>query len=75
MRNPIITHEYAKARQSDLLKEAEARRVARQAKAARPAQPSLVERIVDGVGTLLIDAGRRLTDRNISPQSEALKEA
>ncbi len=63
MMHPITVQELHDARYRDLLKEVEAWRLVRQAEAAQPAQPSLVKRIVDGVGTLLIDAGKRLTER------------
>jgi hypothetical protein len=66
MMHPVTMQELHRARQRDLLKEAEALRMIRQAKAAQPARPCLVKRIVDSVGTLLIDAGRRLTERYTS---------
>lgn len=75
MMHPITLQELARARQRDLLNEAEARRMARQAKATRPAQPGLAERIVHGVGTRLIDTGERRKERHISPQNGALREA
>jgi hypothetical protein len=63
MLNLITVQELAKLHQRELLKEAEARRMACQAKATQPDQPGPVERIVDGVGTLLIGIGGRLTER------------
>jgi histone H3/H4 len=66
MIHPITMQELAKTHQRDqreLWRKAEVRRMVRQARAARPAQPGLVERIVDRVGTLLIEIGERLTER------------
>jgi hypothetical protein len=66
MLNPIMMHEVAKARQHDVLKGAEARRLARLAKADQVDRPSLPERLTDGLGTLLIGAGERLKERQAS---------
>jgi hypothetical protein len=57
MLNPITTYELGKARQRDLLKEAEQRRLVRQALAG---QPSLSARLLERLGGLLIKAGARL---------------
>jgi hypothetical protein len=72
MLNPTTMYILAKARQRDLLKEAEASRLAILANAARSDQPGLFERIKDGAGTLLIDAGERLKERRPSPAGSAL---
>ena len=66
MMRPDTMRELHKSRHRDLLKEAEALRMIRQAKAAQPAQPGLVKRIVGGVGALLIGTSRRLTERYTS---------
>jgi hypothetical protein len=66
MLNPIIVQELAKTHQRDqreLWKQAEARRIARQAKATQPAQPGLIERIAGGVSTLLMGVSQRVSDR------------
>jgi hypothetical protein len=63
MMYPVTMQELHKARHGDLLKEAEALRMIRQAKGAQPAQPGLVRRIVDSAGTLLSNTDRRLTTR------------
>ena len=63
MMHPVTMQELHKARYRDLLEEAEVWRMVRQAEAGQPAHPNLVKRIVDGVGTLLFDAGKRLTER------------
>ena len=65
MMHPITMQAYAKARQRDLLKEAEQRRLVRQARAG---QPGLTDRFVKGLGDLLIEAGERLQEQH-APQS------
>jgi hypothetical protein len=70
MLNPITVQELAKAHQRDqrdLWKEADVRRMARQAKAAQPAQPGPVERIAAEVGILLMGVGQRLTEQRALP--------
>ncbi len=70
MLNPITVQELGKAHQReqrDLWREADVRRMARQEKAAQPAQPGLVERIAAEVGILLMGVGRRLTERRALP--------
>jgi hypothetical protein len=71
MLHPITVQELAKVHQRnqrDLWKEADARRMARQAKVARPVQPGLVERIAAEVGVLLVGVGQRLTERRALPR-------
>ena len=63
VQHPITVQELHEAHYAELLEEADAWRMVRQAQAAQPAKPNLVKRIVDGVGVLLIDAGKRLTER------------
>ena len=63
MINDYLTLRLSKIRQREFLKEAEAFRLARQALEAQPTRPSLIERIRDAVGTWLIVAGQRLTQR------------
>ena len=68
MLSPVIMHEIAKARHSDLLKQAEAHRLARQAKnasseASQPAAEELSARIVE--------TGERLTERRATPNGAA----
>jgi hypothetical protein len=63
MLNPITVQKLAQLHQRELLKEAEARRMAYQTKATQPDEPGPVERIVDRVGTLLVGIGGRLTER------------
>ena len=65
MQHPVTVQELHKDHYRELLEEAEAWRMVRQAEAAQPTQPNLVKRIVDGVGVLLIDAGKRLTERYV----------
>lgn len=70
MLNPITVQELAKTHQReqhDLWREADARRMARQAKAARPARPGPVERIAAEVGILLMGVGQRLTEHRALP--------
>ncbi len=70
MLNPITVQELAKTHQReqyDLWKEADVGRMARQAKATRPAQPGPVERIAVEVGILLMGVGRRLTEPRALP--------
>jgi hypothetical protein len=65
MLNPITVQELAKTHQReqrDLWQEADVRRMARQARAARRAQPGPVERIAAEVGILLMGVGRRLKE-------------
>ena len=57
MMHPITMLEVGKGRQRDLLQEAEASRMAHQAKAAQPAHPGPVQRIAKGMRTLLIEVG------------------
>ena len=61
MINDHLALRLSRIRQRELLREAEAFRLARQALEAQPTCPSLVERIRDAVGTWLIIAGQRLT--------------
>jgi hypothetical protein len=70
MLNPITVQELARTRQRDqreLWKAAEARRMVRQAKAAPPAPPGLVERIAGRVGTLLMGVSQRVTAHRALP--------
>jgi len=70
MLNPITVQELSKAHQRDqreLWKEAEAKRMVRQAKAVQPAPPGLVERIADGVGTLLMGVSQRVAEHAPCP--------
>ena len=67
MIHPVTMQALAEARQSDLLREAEARRIASRAKAAQPTQPGPVERIAAGVGILLMGVGQRLTEQRALP--------
>ena len=70
MLNPITVQELAKTHQrdqSDLWREADVRRLARQAKAALPAQPGLVQCIAAEVGILLMGVGQRLIEHRALP--------
>ncbi len=60
MMNPIIMLELAKARQSDLMKEAEHRRLI---SLLRAGQPSIIDRLLEKTGDLLTGAGERLQKR------------
>lgn len=71
MMHPVMAHEYAKARQQDILKQADNRRLARQARGAKAPRPNLMEEM----GNLLIDAGQRLKARRVSPNGEAIEQA
>jgi hypothetical protein len=67
MLHPITVQKLGTTHQRDrraLWRRAELNGVARQVKAAQPAQPGLVERVVHRVGTLLIDVSERLTERH-----------
>ncbi len=70
MINDHLTMRLSRIRQRELLREAEAFRLARQALEARPPRPSLVERIRDAVGTWLIVAGQKLTQRPVPPVTD-----
>ena len=63
MINDHLTMRLSRIRQREFLREAEAFRLAQQALEAQPARPGLVERIRNAVGTRLIVAGQRLTQR------------
>ena len=63
MINDYLVMRLSKMRQREFLRDAEAFRLARQALEAQPARPGLVERIRDAVGTQLVAAGQRLTQR------------
>ena len=70
MLNPITVQELAKTHRRDLRelwKQAEARRIARQAKATQPAPPGLTKRIVGGVSTLLMGVSQRVTEHRTLP--------
>jgi hypothetical protein len=67
MLNPITIQRLVEVHQGDLWKEAAARRMARQAKVAQPAQSGPVERIAAEVGILLMGVGRRLTEHRALP--------
>jgi hypothetical protein len=70
MLNPITVQELAKTHQreqSDLWKEADVRRMARETKAVQPAQPGPVERIAAEVGILLMGVGQRLIEHHALP--------
>ena len=58
--HPHTLHELAKARQSDLLREAQHRRLVA---LARAGQPSLMARLLERLGGLLIKVGERLRKR------------
>ncbi len=62
MIHPVTMQALAETHVSDLLREAEAWRIAGRVKAAQPAQPGPVERIAAGVGILLMSVGQRLTE-------------
>jgi hypothetical protein len=72
MYHPVMAHEYAKSRQQDVLRQAEQRRMVRQARKAQAARPNFSDRIADEMGSLLIDAGQRLKARHISPNGKAI---
>ena len=70
MLNPITVQELAKTHQRDqreLWKAAEARQMVRQAEAAQPAQPGLVERVAGRVGKLLMGVSQRVTEQRALP--------
>ena len=46
-----------------------------QAQAGRSSRPSLLERVMYGLGTLLIDAGQRLKERCASLGRQVLRQA
>ncbi len=75
MTHPIILQELARARQRDLLNEAEARRLAHQVKAAGATRPGLIECIVHRLNPRQMKARERIKGRRISPQGGALKGA
>ena len=70
MLNPIIVQELVKTHQREqreLWKQAEARRIARQAKTTQPTRPGLIERIAGGVSTLLMGVSQRVTEHRPLP--------
>ena len=72
MYHPVTAHEYAKARQQDMLREAEHRRMVRQARKAQAARPNVAGRVADEMGSLLIDAGQRLKARRVAQNGKAI---
>jgi len=65
MYHPVTLQAMATARRQDLMREADARRLARQ---ARQGQPRMATRILEGLGGLLVETGERLQKRS-DPQS------
>ncbi len=65
----------AQMHQEDVLRGAEASRLAREVKISRPSLAHLVERVVDKVGTWLVNSGERLAQHSVPPQSGTLREA
>jgi len=63
MINDHLVMRLSRIRQREFLREAEAFRLARQALEAQSSRPGLVERVRNTVGTWLIVAGQRLTQR------------
>ena len=68
----ITMYELAKEHHTQLLKEAEQWRLVEQLQAERPDLSSLTERVVDGLSTLLIDAGQWLKERQAPSDGKAL---
>ena len=62
--HPVTLQEWHKAHNRELLAEAEAWRLVRQAEAAYPARPDLVKRIVDAVGTILMKHQAKAPNRS-----------
>lgn len=58
--NPLIVYQLSKERQKDLLREAEHRRLVRQALAGRP---GMIARIRERLGNFLIKKGEQLQKR------------
>jgi hypothetical protein len=56
-------------------KQVEVCRLLNQAQAGRSSRPSLLERVMHGLGTLLIDAGQRLKERCASSGRQVLGQA
>ncbi|MGD2146108.1 MAG: hypothetical protein PVH41_05410 [Anaerolineae bacterium] len=73
MLNPITVQMLAKTHQRDqraLWKQAEIRRICREAEGSQPPQPArpgLLERIAGRIGLLLTQVGHRLTDYRLLP--------
>lgn len=63
--HPYIMYDLAKARQNDILREAQQQRLVRQAFAGHP---SMIARIRERLGGLLIKIGGQLQNRHV-PQS------
>ncbi len=63
MINDNLTLRLSRMRQRELIREAEALRLARQALEAQAAHPGLAERIRNAVGTQLVAVGQRLIQR------------
>ncbi len=63
MINDYLTLRLSRMRQRELIREAEALRLARQVLEAQPARPGLVERIRNAVGAQLVAVGQRLIQR------------
>ena len=72
MMHPTIMHELAKARQRDLLEEAERHRLVSQLRAG---QPSLIDRLLDKTGDLLTRTGGRLQERRALHRTRKLASA
>jgi hypothetical protein len=56
-------------------KQVEACQLLNQAQAGRSSRPSLYERVMYGLGTLLIDAGQRLKERRASSGRQVRRQA
>ncbi len=63
MINDNLTLRLSRMRQRELIREAEAFRLARQVLEAQPTRPGLVERIRNAVGAQLVAVGQRLIQR------------
>ena len=70
--HPIIMQELAKARQSELLEEAERRRLVSRLRAG---QPSMIDRLLERTGDLLTRVGGRLQERRALPRTRKLASA
>ena len=72
MINPIIMQELAKARQRDLLEEAERRRLISRLRAG---QPSMIDRLLEKLGDLLTRTGGQLQVRRAIQRTGILASA
>ena len=73
--NPVTVELLNSVEKCRRLKQVEVCQLLNQAQAGRSSQPSLLERVMHGLGTLLIDAGQQLKERCASSGRQVLGQA